>query len=84
MDSDQSGGSSGRLIGAGTNALPEFRVPQRGRLLLRFTDSDDQEYGTSDTGWIKLDGGWAHLLADENESWQSWPARNVVCVEWDA
>lgn len=62
---------------------PEFRALQRGRLVLGFIE-DNERQSWAGEGWIRLDGPWIHILADEIGGWQSWPAHNVICIDWAA
>lgn len=61
---------------------PEFRVAQRGRLLLSYVERGER-HDIVDTGWIKLDGPWVHFFSDEQDIWQSWPMAHVIAVDWE-
>lgn len=61
---------------------PEFRAAQRGRVLLEWIEKGERQ-NCADDGWVRIDGPWVHLYSDEMEHWQTWPAHNVIAVDWE-
>lgn len=51
------------------------------RLVLEFIENGQPQHGTED-GMAIIDGGWVLFLQDGAKAWQSWPARNIVRIEW--
>lgn len=65
-------------------------VPRRARVVLRLVEEQPVEADNQWSGecWALLDArtGWLHIFPDPDEdagnTWQSWPAYAVVCVDW--
>ena len=62
-----------------------YTGPQRARVILQYLEycPDRPEQIHADChGWALIDGDWLWFWDDELGHWQSWPARNVLCVDW--
>jgi hypothetical protein len=63
--------------------VPNTGHPQRARVILQFEEQGQFVHEATD-GYARIEGDWLLWLPDDQDNWQSWPSRHVICVEWES